>query len=370
METDDDLPSLIAKQDHVNVLKYVRVHKLRQPELVVQHGTKVLGWNDDGTMTKKVGAKDLTVVEQVCLSALDCQKFALADRCLQELERELDIAPPPSVAVSTNTVEASGSSGTSKESFSSVRYQLLRGRYHEAKGEMNLAKATYDRILEQNPACNLAWKRQYCLHKSMPDHELERIQCLNDYINLHSYNDSSAWYELFRQYQEIGHWENAIYCLHHVLCTATAMRSADTINLSMLHCELAECYMSSCGNSTSGPARSHMETIIMARKHMACALELNPSSLRAKFGLVSAANRYLVLAADAEVPVSKQRTTTKDTSAAADVATNDDFERKVSQELVKYGAEQIVASLEDGVVAADIQTSIRAFLGEYTNDLE
>jgi hypothetical protein len=113
-----------------------------------------------------------------------------------------------------------------------------------------------------------------------------------------------------------------------------------------------------------------METIIMARKHMACALELNPSSLRAKFGLVSAANRYLVLAADAEVPVSKQRTTAKDTSAAADVAANDDFERKVSQELVKYGAEQIVASLEDGVVAADMQTSIGAFLGEYTNDLE
>lgn len=369
METDDDLSTLIAKQDHVNVLKYIRVHKLRQSETVVQHGTRILGWNDDGSMAKSVGTKDLTVIEQVCLSALDCQKFSLADRCLQELERELDISPPPPITTDLSTGVASGASGASKEASSSVRYQLLRGRYYEAKGEMSRAKETYDQILKQNPACNLAWKRQYCLHKSMPNHELERIQCLNDYIQLHSYNDCSAWYELFRQYQELGHWENAIYCLQHVLCTTTAMRSADTLNLSTLHCELAECYLSSTGDGKAEAASNQLETVVLARKHMACALELNPSSLRAKFGLVVAANRYLVVASDAEVSLSKQRTT-KDSSAAADVAANHDFERKVSQELVKFGAEQIVASLEDGIVATDMQGSIRTFLSEYTNDLE
>jgi ER membrane protein complex subunit 2 len=367
METDDDLPTLIAKQDHVNVLKYIRIHKLRHPELVVQHGTIILGWNEDGSVKMSVGTKDLTVVEQVCLSALDCQKFTLADRCLQELEREFGIVPPP--VTTESTVVASGASGASKEASSSVRYQLLRGRYYEAKGEMIRAKETYEHILKQNPACNLAWKRQYCLQKSIPNHELESIQCLNDYIQLHAYNDCTAWYELFRQYQELGHWENAIYCLQHVLCTATAMRSADTINRSTLHCELAECYLSLCGDGKLDAAGSQLETIILARKHMACALELNPSSLRAKFGLVVAANRYLAVASDAEVPLSKQRAS-KDASAAADVAANGDFERNVSQELVKYGAEQIVASLEDGLVAADMHASIKSFLTEYTNDLE
>ena len=83
METDLDLPGLIAKQDHLNILRYVRLHELREPELVVQSGKKLLGDNLDRKPIDELARR--AVLEQVCYSALDISDNKLADLCLSKL---------------------------------------------------------------------------------------------------------------------------------------------------------------------------------------------------------------------------------------------------------------------------------------------
>jgi tetratricopeptide (TPR) repeat protein len=324
---------------------------------------------------RKVGVAYLAVVEQVCLSALDCQNFTLADVCLKELEKDLGIDP-----TNETTTVATMSTATVSSS-SSVRYQLLRGRYFEAMGDPNRAKNVYESILEQNPVNNIALKRQYCIYKSSPNHEIESIQALNEYIQLHSYNDSTVWYELYVRYKEIGHWKYAIYCLQHVLFITTATRLADTMNLSRLHCELAECYVTSVSDNSDGRSCSSsndstssgqkVETIRTARKHMATALELNPSCLRAKFGLIVISNTYLLFSAVTDTPKSKQSPIKGKDHSPTDVAETKEFEVNVSKELMNYGIEQVLlATVKDDTTTNNMQKSIQALMLEYRDGSE
>lgn len=405
---DSDLPTLIDRNDHWNVLKYIRIHQLREPALVLHHGRHILFRNasrscdndndDDENATTttfqfshqhRTTIGYYTVLEQVAMAALDGQQFILAECCLAELQKELQLNHHHHHQFQ-NTEQGNNNTNNDETmnsvmntsiplSLTSIRYQLLRGRYYEATGEYDMARQIYSTLLAQNPCNQLASKRLSVMIQSQPQQELAAIESFNDYIVTHaSYNDSSVFYQLYRQYQAIGQYTYAIYCLQQVISIMAAIRNADTNKMSLLHCELAECIITSCGcgdgdtpdtMSSSTATQCRREQIQTARKHMALALELNPSSVRAQFGLVVIANRYLLDAVPEKDKViqsnsakGSDRTTTHEKEEHA-VTLN--HEIAISNELIRHGAEQITETTAL-FCTKRMQSSMQALIKEYT----
>jgi predicted Zn-dependent protease len=299
METDSDLPTLIKRKDHLNVLRYIRVHELREPELVLTHGKAFLG--PDLKWKKADEVARLAALEQICLASVDKQDHDTAQECLAQLR----------------------GSGVSKES---SRFRLLLARCLETAGDGG--RASYEELLTDNPANLMALKRQYCLLKAQVGKETEAMHALNEYLK-QNYSDTAAWYELAKLRMELGDYKGAAFGLEEVLIGFAADPK--------LHCELAECY------ATIGD----LENLGLARKHMAQALELDPTLRRAQFGLVSVANAYL------------------EEMESAGKKNMDEFEMEVAKELVKYGAEQVLKSYE----GSSMFPSVKTLMSEYTESL-
>jgi tetratricopeptide (TPR) repeat protein len=395
MDSDTDLSTLVGKNDHWNVLKYIRIHKLRESELVLYHGSKILFTSSAAEVESGSNAAALqfshqyqttigyyTILEQVCLAALDCHKFIIAECCLSELEKELHLNHSQEQIVTDNDAVVTDSSNTSIPlSSTSIRYQLLRGRYYEAIGEVEIAQQIYSTLLKHNPSNTIAAKRQYAVVKSQPNQELQSIESLNDYITTHSsFNDSSIFYELYIQYKNIGQYVYCIYCLQQVLYIMSTIRNADTVHMSLLHCELAECYITSVDDTaaatTTAATTASIETIRTARKHMTIALELNPMSLRAQFGLVVIANRYLLYTEQVAETSNSTSSTSKSnngkSSASDDRLSSLAHEINVSKELIRYSTEQIIETTTNRsstLCTKSMQLSIQALLDEYTDGL-
>ena len=404
MDSDTDLSTLVRTNDHWNVLKYIRIHKLRESELVLHHGSQLLFTTNTTTTTPTTTTNTktpafqfshqyqtrigyYTILEQVCLAALDCHKYNIAECCLSELEQELSLhhaaataSPSPVVVVTdhgeTNTGNDKSPMTSIPLSSTSIRYQLLRARYYEAMGDIESAQQIYTTLLQHNPSNTIAAKRQYTIVKSQPNHELQSIESLNHYIDTHScYNDSSIFYELYIQYKNIGQYGYCIYCLQQVLYIMSAIRNADTIHMSLLHCELAECYITSIDDDTSTTTTTTtaatVETIRTARKHMTMALELHPLSLRAQFGLVVIANRYLLYAEPLTKTVGGKPTTNKSSSANEDRLVSLTHEINVSKELIRYSTEQIIETTgtNKSLCTKTMQLSIQALMDEYTDGI-
>ena len=164
---DEDLPTLIARQDHLNVLRYIRAHKLREPQTVVRHGKLLLGVaevNKNVTISKlqhRLGdAERLAALEQLCMASLDVGNLTLAEACL-------------------DAIQAGGgqSAVISKES---SRYRKLLGMCLEASGDYDGASAVYDALLKDNPSNGHAAKRKYCILAAQPGKETEAAKALND----------------------------------------------------------------------------------------------------------------------------------------------------------------------------------------------
>ena len=84
---EDDLPTLIGRNDHLNVLRYIRAHKLREPRIVVKHGRALLGIGATTPAPRQTlgDAERLSALEQLCASALDLGDASLADRCISAI---------------------------------------------------------------------------------------------------------------------------------------------------------------------------------------------------------------------------------------------------------------------------------------------
>jgi tetratricopeptide (TPR) repeat protein len=280
METDFSLPTLIQRKEHLNVLRYLRVHQIREPELVMEHGKALLGQDLNRKISDEVAR--LAALEQMCLAAVDKQDHETAQVCLTKLR----------------------DSGVSKDA---SRFRLLLARCLEAAGDDEAAVLVYEGLLKDNPANAMALKRKYCMLKAQVGKQMLAMEALNEYLK-QNYSDSAAWYELAKLRMEMGDYKGAAFGLEEVLLGAPAD--------AKLHCELAECYATIGG----------LENLGLARKHMAQALELDSSLRRAQFGLVSVANAYL------------------EEMENAGKKNLDEFEVEVAKELVKYGAEQVLKS--------------------------
>ena len=299
MDTDADLPTLQRNKDHLNVLRYIRVHQLREPEVVVKHGKALLGQDLSRKISDELAR--LAALEQICLAALDAQDPDTANICLDRLKQ----------------------AGISKDS---ARFRRLLARCLEAAEDYEGANIIYDDLLKENPANLGALKRQYCVLKAQVGKETEAMAALNRYLQ-QNYDDTGAWYELASLRMELGDYKGAAFALEEVILTVPLD--------AKIHCELAECYATIGG----------LENFLQARKHMAQALELDPTNRRAQLGLVTCANAYL--------------------QEAQGVKNVDEHEVEVAKELVKYGSEQVRKSYKE----TEMFAAVRSLMGEYTDGL-
>jgi len=286
----DDLPTLIGRKDHLGVLRYVRAHELRKPELVVEHGQNLLGKD----LSKHIGDEEtrLAAIEQICLAALDVGKHDLADKCLDQLRN----------------------SGIDKDS---VRFRCLLARCLEASRDYDGATKIYDALLKDNPANLVALQRKYCIARATQKEPEKIIEALNEYLGQNMV-DVSGWYEMAKIRMSYCDYKGAAYALEQVVL-------GSPLDAEM-HCLLAEVYATIGG----------LANLTLARKHMAQSLELDSSYVRAQFGLVAVANQYL------------------EESAAAGKKDLDEHEVLVAKELVKYGASEVLKSYKGNTKMLDV----------------
>eukprot|EP00529_Nitzschia_sp_RCC80_P029622 CAMPEP_0113502516 /NCGR_PEP_ID=MMETSP0014_2-20120614/33604_1 /TAXON_ID=2857 /ORGANISM="Nitzschia sp." /LENGTH=320 /DNA_ID=CAMNT_0000397325 /DNA_START=79 /DNA_END=1041 /DNA_ORIENTATION=+ /assembly_acc=CAM_ASM_000159 len=318
MGPDDDLPSLVKRKDHLGVLRFIRNHELREPTLVVEHGQALLGGPD---LLKNLDdeAAQISALEQICLAALDVHDHDLAERCLSRIK-----STPNQVV----------------DSKDSARYRRLLARCLEASKDYDGAMIVYDDLLRENPSNAVALQRKYCILRAQNKLRTEPkvvIDALNAYIG-QQLSDVSGWYEMAKLRMSLGDWKSAAYALEQVVLGSPLD--------SEIHRQLAEVY------ATIGS----VEYLALARKHMAQALELDPTNLRAQWGLVSVSNQFLEEASSSGSGLSGSGTTKK--------VGVDEHEKAVAKELLKYGADVVLKSYKGTKMTSTVQRVVN----DYSSD--
>ena len=284
MGPEDDLPTLLSRNDHLSILRYIRAHKLREPNLVVIHGKVLLGFNSDGSRSKPSQSLDdatrLAALEQLCVASLDLGEISLAQSCLD--------------AISAGAVSKDSS-----------RYRKLLGMHLEASGKYEEASQVYDAMLVDNPSNGHASKRKYCILASQHGKEEDAMNALNEYLTMYP-GDIAAWNQMAETCLSLSDFKGAAYCYEEVVLGCPLD--------SNLHMKLGEVY------STAGQFK-------LARKHLSQAVLLDENNLRAWFGLVDASEGYL------------QATENKKSKTKREV---DEEEVEVAKELILFGGEKLM----------------------------
>ncbi|KAL3797043.1 hypothetical protein ACHAWO_006679 [Cyclotella atomus] len=249
MGPDEDLPTLLSRNDHLSILRYIRAHKLREPNLVITHGTALLGYNATEPQKSRPTftldpANRLAATEQLCMAAIDLGNSPLAQVTLEAIL--LDVPPE------------------------SARYRKLQGMHLESIGNYEEATKIYDELLADNPSNGYAAKRKYCVLASQ-NKQKEAMQALNEYLEMHP-GDIAAWNEMAEACLAVSDFKGASYCYEEVVLGCPLD--------SNVHMKLGEVY------STAGDFK-------LARKHLSQAVLLDGDNLRAWFGLIDAAEGYL-----------------------------------------------------------------------------
>jgi tetratricopeptide (TPR) repeat protein len=336
---EEDLSTLIDRHDHLNILRYIRAHKLRESELVVTHGSKLFGITvDDDIMNsdsavgiisisssgaKSLGhAEILAALEQLCIASLDVGNIRLAEACLTAIRGGGDTSSSPPFV-----------------SQSSTRYRKLLGLYLEATGDYDGASSLYTQLLSENPSNSHAAKRQYCILAAQPNKEVEAVACLNEYLVSHP-GDVAAWYQMYLVRLSVCDFVGAAFCLEEVI----------------LACPLDSNVHTLCGEAyaTAG-GLSHSK---LARKHLAMAIQLNPNNLRAWYGLLSASEGYLE-------EVHRLTTTTASGGSGGGgkngkrVAEEEEESMEVAKEMIKLLGEKLMQVYTDKKMMGIVEIIVR-----------
>uniref|UniRef100_A0A0B6Z999 ER membrane protein complex subunit 2 n=1 Tax=Arion vulgaris TaxID=1028688 RepID=A0A0B6Z999_9EUPU len=220
------------------ILKKFRDEQTRDSDLVVSLWDSVLA-----DSCHRLGDELWLVYEQVCSSALDCQRFDLAELCISSLEHKFA---------------------------KSIRVRRLHGMLYEARGEYIKAEEEYKSILEKDETNMYARKRQVAIMKAQ-NKIPEAISKLNEYLKSFM-TDYEAWNELCDLYLSQHDYNNAAFCLEELIMSNP--------HNHLFHQKYAEIRYTQGGN----------ENMDLARSYFAQAVKLNPNNLRALIGLFLASS--------------------------------------------------------------------------------
>lgn len=205
----------------VELLQFMRLHKVHQPELAVLHGGELLSKHQ-----RALGNDVWTVMEQVFLAACVAGHEQWRDYCLKKLEKQWP---------------------------NSLRVERLKGINQESLGDYAAAKTIYAKILTDKPEDTLTRKRMIAMLKQKGKIG-EAIEAINTYLETFS-TDSEVWHELAELYIEAGALSRAVYCfeeltianprsMYHLLTYAELLYSTNDYELSRKYFCLA-CYLDS-----------------------------------------------------------------------------------------------------------------------------
>jgi len=358
MDPDQQLAAMIEKSDNLGVLRHIRAFKLRKPDLVLHHGTILLGQPDlllkpvtDSTDQQRKQQQQQQRQQQSpsFLSSLTTifSKINESER-LATLEQltiaALDTNSPSYASHSTTIAERTLTQIRDLVGKESVRYRNLLALCLERQENYTGALAIYNNLLADNPSNVHALRRKYTILRAQqyipwgqeggaddasPSlMELTRVreaalvtangmeikEALNDYLERNG-SDASAWVEMTKICAEVGDYSGAAYSGEEIVLSAPLNAEA--------HCALGDWYATVGGR----------ENWKAARKHFAQSLELDPdNNLRALFGLVSVAESFLD---DVEAAGGGRK------KKKREVVNEEDVE--MAKDLLKYGTDKLSA---------------------------
>lgn len=205
----------------------------RNSEEIVEYGECLIA-----EYANKLGDELWVLYEQVCLAALDCCRLDLAEECLIALHKQFP---------------------------RSSRVNKLQGMYHEARGDYGNAETLYNAMLKDDPSNLIIRKRLIAIKKASNKYE-ETIEQLNLYLN-DFMADQEAWMELSELYIHQQEFPKAAFCMEEMILSHP--------HNHLYHQRYAEIQF------TIGTS----ESIEKAKKYFAQALKLDPSNMRALYGL-------------------------------------------------------------------------------------
>jgi len=289
MSSEQYLNTLIDNSDHLGVLRHIRAHKLREPDLVLHHGSLLLG-GDLNISTIATNNNKLSQQRPSSSSSILTSLFSRID----DSERLATLEQLTIAAIDTNRHSTATAVAFAERALTqiqelvgkeSVRYRRLLALCLEREEDWAGALKIYDDLLENNPSNIYALRRKYCILRSRQhltgDNNnnsdgaaMEVKQALNDYLERNG-SDTSAWAEMSKISAEVGDYTGAAYAAEEVVLSSPLNSEA--------HCTLGEWYATVGGK----------ENLKLARKHLAQSLELDPGNVRAMFALVNTTESYL-----------------------------------------------------------------------------
>jgi len=203
----------------VELLQFMRSHKVQQPELVLLHGGDLLR-----NYHRKLGGEVWTVMEQVFVSACIAGHDEWRDYCIKKLTKQWP---------------------------NSLRVERLKGIQQESMGNYSEAKNIYNKILNDKPEDTPTRKRLIAMLKQK-GRIGEAIEAINSYLDTFS-TDAEVWHELAELYIDAGSLSRAIYCyeelvmtnprsMYHILTYAELQYSTGDYEASRKYFSLA-CYL-------------------------------------------------------------------------------------------------------------------------------
>lgn len=216
----------------IDLLQTMRTNKIRQPELVVLHGGRILR-----TSQMKLGAELWTVMEQVFIAAVEIGSEEWRDYCLKQLTSKFP---------------------------SSVRVERLKGIQQESMEKWSEAQKIYKQIIEDKPEDTVTRKRLIAMYKQR-GRITEAVEEMNKYLETFS-TDPEVWHELAEIYIDTGSLQRASFCFEEML-----VQNPRSMYHLLTYAEL--CY--STGDFD------------LSRKYFSLAAYLDGTCLRALWGLVA-----------------------------------------------------------------------------------
>lgn len=227
----------------IDLLQCMRTHKIRQPELVLQHGGRLLG-----SCQRKLGTDVWTILEQVFIAAVEMGATQWQDYCLNKLTTKFP---------------------------NSVRVSRLKGIRFESLEKWDEAKKVYNKIIEDTPEETISRKRLIAMHKQRGKVS-EAIDEINKYLETFSV-DAEVWHELAEIYVEAGSLSRATFCFEELV-----MSNPRSMYHILTYAELL--YSTGVETSSAGD----IERLELSRKYFSLAAYLDGTCLRALWGLWAA----------------------------------------------------------------------------------